>query len=69
MSRYKGRLVSKGYTHAYGIEYEETFTPFARMETMRVVIAVVVAKIWYLHHTDVKDNFLHDDLQEKFYMM
>ena len=48
----------------YGIDYEETLSPIARMVTMRVVIVVATTKWWSLDQMDVKNAFLHADLQE-----
>jgi len=42
--RYKARLVAKGYAQTYGIDYEETYNPIAKMTTIRVIIIMAVAK-------------------------
>ncbi|MCO5602216.1 hypothetical protein L7F22_056344 [Adiantum nelumboides] len=67
VSRYKAILVAKGYAQTYGIDYEETFALVSKMVTVRSVIAVAAAKGWILHQMDVKNAFLHADLQEEVY--
>jgi hypothetical protein len=68
VSKYKTRLVAKGYAQTYGIDYEETYSLVAKMTTIRVIIVMAVVKGWYLHQMDVKNVFFHGDLQEKMYM-
>lgn len=68
IDKYKARLVAKGYTQTYGIDYQETFTPVAKMNSVRVLISVAVNKRWPLLQLDVKNALLHDDLHEKLYM-
>jgi len=68
MNRYKARLVTKGYAQTYGIDYEETYNPIAKMTTVRVIIAMATTKGWSLHQMDVNNVFLHGDLQEEVYM-
>jgi hypothetical protein len=68
VNRYKTRLVAKGYAQTYGIDYEETYSPVAKMITVRVIITMVATKGWSLHQMDVKIIFLHGDFQEEVYM-
>ena len=62
IERYRARLVTKGYAQTYGIDYEETFSPIAKIATIRTVIAVSTTKGWYMHQMDVKNAFLHGEL-------
>jgi hypothetical protein len=68
MNRYKARLVAKGYAQMYGIDYEETYSLVAKMTTIRAIITMAAVKGWSLHQMDVKNVFLHGDLQEEMYM-
>jgi hypothetical protein len=68
MSKYKARLVAKGYAQTYGIDYVHAYSAVAKMTTVRAIIAMVVAKGRSLHQMDVKNVFLHGDLQEEVYM-
>ncbi|RDX90757.1 Copia protein, partial [Mucuna pruriens] len=68
LERYKARLVTKGYTQTYGIYYEETFVPIAKMNMVRVIISLAAHFDWNLQQFDVKNVFLHGDLKEEVYM-
>jgi hypothetical protein len=68
MSRYKTKLVTKGYAQTYGINYEETYSLVAKMTSIRVIIVMATTKGWSLHQMDVKNVFLHGNLQEEVYM-
>ena len=65
---YKARLVVKVYTQTYDIDYHETFSPVAKLNTIRILLSLVANLYWPLHQFDVKNAFLHGDLDEKAYM-
>ena len=59
---YKARLISKGFTQEYGIDYEETFASVARLSSVRTLIVVYAACKWPLLQMDVKNVFLNGEL-------
>jgi hypothetical protein len=68
VERYKALLVARGSTQEYGIDYEETFAPVARLTSVRSLLAVVAVHHWPLFQMDVKNAFLNSDLLEEVYM-
>ena len=68
IDRYKARLVARGFTQEYGIDYEETFAHVARLASVRTLISISTALKWPLFRMDVKNAFLNGELSEQVYM-
>jgi hypothetical protein len=64
----KARLVAKGYAQQYGIDYTEVYAPVARLDTIRLIIALAAQEGWSIFQLDVKSAFLHGELSEEVFV-
>nr|GEU37494.1 retrovirus-related Pol polyprotein from transposon TNT 1-94 [Tanacetum cinerariifolium] len=68
ISRNKARLVAQGYNQQEGIDYNETYAPVARLESIRILLAYACALDFKLFQMDVKSAFLNDFINEEVYI-
>ncbi|CAM8934959.1 unnamed protein product [Rhodiola kirilowii] len=68
VNRLKARLVVKGYRQKPGIDYFEVFTPVARMDTIRMIIALATQNRWKIYQMDVKSVLLNKVQEEEVYV-
>ena len=66
--RNKSRLVVQGYTQVEGIDFDETFVSIARLESIRILLAIASHLNFKLYQMDVKSAFLNGMLQEEVYV-
>ncbi|KAJ1530147.1 hypothetical protein ONE63_005078 [Megalurothrips usitatus] len=65
---HRARLVAKGYTQQYGVDYFDTFAPVVRKESLRILFSTAVNFNLKIAHLDVKTAFLHGELSEEVYV-
>jgi hypothetical protein len=59
IARYKVRYVAKGYAQVFGVDYDKTTAPTARLESFRLILHLAASLDWDLHQFDIKTAFLH----------
>ena len=68
IQKHKARLVAKGYSQQPGVDFNETFAPVARMETIRTMLALAAQMETPVYQLDVKSAFLNGELEEEVYV-
>jgi transposase InsO family protein len=66
--RYKARVVAKGFTQRYGIDYLETYAPVVKLSSLRILLALAAARNYEIDQTDIKTAYLLGTLDEEIYM-
>lgn len=68
IDRYKARLVVRGFHQQHGIDYQETFSPVVRYDSIRTILAIAAMERMDMQQFDVKTAFLYGELAERVYM-
>ena len=68
VEKYKARIVARGFMQQEGIDYEETYSPTVRQESIRMMCAATASEGMIMEQMDVTTAFLYADLEEEVYM-
>ena len=68
VDKHKPKLIAKIFSQVGGIDYTETFSHIAKMNSIHLVLSLAASYKWEVHQMDVKSAFLHRDLHEEIYM-
>jgi hypothetical protein len=66
--KHKACLVAREFVQLEGTDFEEAFTPIARMESVCILLALAAQEGWQVHLMDMKFTFLNEDLNEEVYI-
>jgi hypothetical protein len=68
VERYKVKLVAKGFTQTYGMDYNETFSRVAKFTSIRCILALATLEDMEIHQMDMKIAFLNGKIKKEIYM-
>ncbi len=68
VERYKAKLVTKGLTQTFGINYNKTFAPVTKFVSISCILALTTIKDMEIHQMDVKTTFINGHFEKEIYM-
>ena len=69
IDKYKARLVARGFTQTYGIDFDQTYAPVAKLKSIRILVAFALHRNWNLYAIDIVTAYLNSHLQHSVYML
>jgi hypothetical protein len=66
--KHKAHLVARGFVQWEGIDFDDAFARVARMESVRLLLALAAQEGWRVHYMDIKLAFLNNNLKEEVYV-
>lgn len=66
--RHKARLVARGFTQIHGLNYDETYSPVARYDSLRIIARLAALRGWKIHQMDVETAYLYSNLRHEVFM-
>lgn len=68
VSKFKARLVARGFTQKFGVDYDEIFAPVVRSQTFRMLLSIAGTRDYTVKHYDIETAFLNGELTEEIYL-
>jgi hypothetical protein len=68
LEHYKARLVARGFTQTFGVDYNETFAPIAKFVSIHCILALAAIEDIKIHQMNIKTTFFNGDFEEEIYM-
>jgi hypothetical protein len=68
IARFKVRLVARGFSQRYGVDYEETFAPTVKYDSLRLILSLAASEGLEVHQLDIENAYLAGELKEEIYM-
>ena len=66
--KHKARLVARGFSQKFGVDFGETYSPVANMSSIRIILSIAAIKGWKTHTMDVVAAYLNSDMDYEVYM-
>jgi len=67
--KWKAKLLARGFTQIYGIDYKDTFSPTLKHDFIRIITAIAIQKNFIIKQIDINSAFLDVKLNENIYML
>ena len=68
IEKYKARLVARGFTQVYGVDYMEMFAPVAKLSSLHTILAIAARNDWPIEVFNFNSAFLNGQLDEEIFM-
>lgn len=69
LDKLKARIVARGFSQTYGIDYTDTFAPTVKFDTLRLFLVIVVLEDLEYHQVDINNTFTESFLKETIYIV
>ena len=68
ITKYKARLVARGFSQVYGVDYVDTFSPTLKQDSLRIITSIAIYNNFNIYQLDIKAAYLNAEINEELYM-